>query len=324
MELTEGQAEQREDAVAADLGKIDRLTEGVSSWWQDHQHQMSQAAEEQTKKERDSWRKLDADEITDARARWAEACGKYSDLRDPYGSMATAARAEGAKFRHEQEELRQAEAREPDPAKREMLQLRRHVEASDYFAETSERLAGISKVIGGPRDGRGASESEEFYREEAAKYREIGQQEREKLTELRELVDGKNMDALHEGLKDLDRQARENPWARRMDRPAEVPEREQSFGVPVDLPADAPNRDKPQNDQRAAQTYDPETARQNPYDRVAREDAERGDARRETTEPELSDAQRERLMQHGLASNNSERDIEQRSQEQQRSSGMGR
>jgi hypothetical protein len=268
MELTPGQAERRDTEIAEGLGRIDQTTEAVAAWWI-----------------------IDPDEVADARARWAEACGKYSDLRDPYGSMATAARAEGAKFRHEQEELRQAEARESDPAKREMLQIRRHIEASSYMELTSERLAGISKVIGGPRDGRGASESEEFYREEAAKYREIGKAERQKLSELRELMDTKNTEKLHEGMKDLNRQARENPWSPRMNQTRDVPQKEQSFGVPVDLTSDAPNRDRPQNDQRSGLNHDPwsrnreeqqpedrpqHAARDNPYERAARDDSVHG------------------------------------------------
>ncbi len=162
MEVTPGQSQQRDDLVADNIGKMDRLTEDVSEWWMDHQRRMQDAADKE-KAGKDDWRKAREDDVADADARWAQACGRYSDMRDPYGSLATAARAEGAAFRKEQEDRRQAEARESDPVKRQELQLKRHVEAADYFAITSERLAGISRVISGHR----GSESEEHYRDEA-------------------------------------------------------------------------------------------------------------------------------------------------------------
>lgn len=324
MELTPGQSERRENEVSAGLSHIDRDTQKVSDWWQEHARQMATAQEDKKLKDRDAWRNPADEEITDARARWSQACDVYGNMRDPGSLMASAARAEGAQFRKEQEELRQAEARESDPAKREIIQIHRHVEASDYMALTSERLAGISKFL----SGHSGSESEEYYKAEAGKYREIAAAEREKLSELRELMDKQNLDKLHEGLKEMDSQERADPFLRRMNRPSPVPEKEQSFGVPQDLPDNAPNRDRPQNDQREPPAYEP--ARENPYEPAARRDQERWDAGKEKTdaqkerpEPELSDAQKERLAMLGQRWNAEEREISAQ-QDRGRGGGMSR
>lgn len=256
MELTEGQAQRREDEVATELGKMDRVTEDVSQWWQNHRREMEDAATEKRQKERDGWRQTRELEVADPMARWAEACGKYSDMRDPYGSLATAARAEGSIFRKQQEDLRQEEARESDPTKREMLKLQRHVEAAEYMSVTSERLAGISHVISG---GRG-NETEAYYVAEAIKYQDIADAERKQLTELRSLADDKAYEKLHEEVARLERGSSESSFNQRMNvRPAQQEEtREQFFGVAQALPENAPNRDRPQGDQYQRPDHDPE------------------------------------------------------------------
>jgi len=305
---------------------MDQVTEDVSQWWQNHRREMVDAEQEKQRKERDGWRETREEDIADPMARWAEACGKYSDLRDPYGSLATAARAEGAIFRKQQEEYRQAEARESDPTKRQLLQLRRHVEASEYMAVTSERLAGISGVISGERGSAG----EQWYLAEAIKYREIAENERGELSKLRKLEDDKAFDQLHAEIARLEQQNRDDPFGRRMTaRPKqeESEQKEQLFGVPIDLPANAPNRDRPQDGQytrpdhepaagrwrdvqdgeifdpgrqfqmdpnRGRQVYEPaqqpaHSAPENPFDAVAQRDQERRDAGEEMT-----DAKRER------------------------------
>ena len=358
MELTPGQAERRDKELAAGMEHIDRDTEKVAEWWMAHQRHMADIASQQRQKERDSWRRPEEDEIADANVRWSKACNIHGNMRDPDSSMASAARAEGAMFREEQEELRKAKSRESDPAKREIIQLRRHVEASEYMASTSERLAGISKFI----SGRPGSESEEYYKAEAGKYREIAAAEREKLSELRELMDKQTLDKLHEGLKEMDGQERADPFLRRMNRPTQVPEKEQFFGLAQDLPENAPNRDRPQNDQRASANHDPdwrdvgpdevfepgrqfrmdqttgtsqvnepnrpEPPRENLYEAAAGRDQDRRkageeltDAKKERPEPELSDAEKERMATLSQKWNAEEREIQ---QSQERSSGMSR
>jgi hypothetical protein len=331
MELTPGQSHRRDDDVTNKMEQIDKTTEAVSAWWMDHQRQMAANAEEQKKKERDVWRQPLGEEIADAKSRWAQACDVYGNMRDPDSSMAAAARAEGAQFRKEQETLRQAEARESDPAKRELLQLRRHIEASEYMALTSERMEGVSKFL----SGRPGSESEEYYKAEAGKYREIAAAEREKMSELRELMDGKNLDKLHEGLKDMEKQDRADPFLRRMNRVQPVPEKDQSFGVPQDLPTNAPNRDRPQNDQRPPPGQDhwrdvrPEEVfepgrkfrmdqttgasqvreskpRDNPYDAMASRDQERRDAGKEKTDTRKQPSARDIQLRDRLNRNKSQ------------------
>lgn len=312
MELSFGQSEQRKEAVAEGFTSAKKATQDINSeWWMNHQRQMDDADTNLREKEKEGWRKTE-DDIADPNARWAQACGRYSDMRDPFGSLATAARAEGSAFQKEQEDLRRAEARESDPQKREMLKLQRHVEAADYMAITSERLAGISRVI----SGRRGSESELYYNEEATKYREIATEERKLYRQLRENADEKIMGEVHDYL------------AGKRSQPAQrtgTDDREQSFSVPQDLPENAPNRDRPQNDQRSV-----EPARENLFDAAASRDQERHaageeitDAKKEQPAQEMSDADKEFLAELGMRANNQEKQIAQQ-QERSQESGRGR
>src|SRR6202044_1632494 len=131
---------------------------------------------------------------------------------DVYGSLATAARSEGSMFRERQEELRQKEATASTPEDRERWKLTRWVEAAGYMAFTSERLAGISRVISGHRDG----ESETYYKAEAEKYREFEKAERQQLGQLRGIIAHRDTEALHREVERLERDAREDPFNRRM------------------------------------------------------------------------------------------------------------
>ena len=280
MELTEGQAQRREDEVAAELGKMDRVTEDVSTWWQNHRRELSDADNERRQKEQDG-SAIREEEITDPMTRWAEACGKYSDMRDPYGSLATAARAEGSIFRKQQEDLRQAEARESDPVKREMLQLRRHIEASEYMSVTSERLAGISAEILHPEQRiRAPPSADSAPRPFACRHKGTA---RSLEIELDNVPENCATCSIKEGQRSisnkevarLQRQAREDPFGRRMNEQRAVNQKEpeledrgqQFFGVAQPLPENAPNRDRPQkeSEQYARPDHDPEKAGARPY-----------------------------------------------------------
>jgi MobA/MobL family len=294
MEQTDAQSQQREDVIARDYGKIDYATEAVANHWMDHVRQIRETEERDRQKEKDGRAVREDDGVQDEKARWAQACGRYSDMRDPYGSLATAARAEGAMFRERQEDLRQREAVATNPEDSQVLKLTRYAEASAYMAFTSERLAGISRVISGHRD----SESEVYYRAEAEKYREIEKSERQQLGKLRDVIDDRNIEALHQEIERLERQAREDPFGRRMAAQRQVETREESFGVAQTLPENAPNRDRPQKDQRPAANHEPfdaaawreqdaaeyasradilsgAAARENPFDAMARQEGER-------------------------------------------------
>lgn len=137
------------------------------------------AAEEakrtESKRREDDETRTASGQIESAKDRYADALADHYDIRDPYGSLAKAAMSEYGMFQRQQKELHKAIDAEQDPAKRELLQLRQQIEAVDYMAITSERMAGISAVIAGRQDASEAvrdRERAEHYRDEAGKLRE--------------------------------------------------------------------------------------------------------------------------------------------------------
>jgi hypothetical protein len=114
-------------------------------------------------KEAEQWAGMKAaqdDDIADARSRYAQAAGERYDIRRPYSSLSEVVGLEGAMFQREQEKLKREAAIEKDPDKRELIELRRQIEANDYMAITSDRLASMSRII------TGNSNSEESQRQE--------------------------------------------------------------------------------------------------------------------------------------------------------------
>lgn len=206
MELTEGQAQQRENMLHGDFTKAQAHIDLADEYLRDQQRIMADAAKQREERERDEWRKARDHDVADPHARWAKALGRTPGGADNFATMAAAARNEGADFRQRQEDYRQQEAKETDPQNRRVIELKRHVEASDYMAVTSERLVGISRVI----SGRRGSESELYYQDEATKYREIGQQEREKLRDLRDRMEQQAVDRFHDGIQSLEKEVRAN------------------------------------------------------------------------------------------------------------------
>ena len=94
--------------------------------------------------------------------------------------------------------------------------MKRHVEAAEFMAFTSERLIWIARI----NTGRKGSEGEEgVHQDMAHTYREIAQLEREHLTELRDAYDDKQRGLLLDQATRLERQAREDPWGQRYARP---------------------------------------------------------------------------------------------------------
>jgi hypothetical protein len=132
--------------------------------------------EEAQKKQPENKREADAQDgdISSAQARYAIALGENYSIRDPYGSLARAAMSEYAMFHRNQEKMRREMAEERDPEKRQAIDLRRNIEACDYMALTSERLAGITVAITGRKDAPQAVLDQERaadYRAQAAALR---------------------------------------------------------------------------------------------------------------------------------------------------------
>jgi len=104
--------------------------------------------------------------VRDAGDRYRVALGQHYDVMDPYRSLARSAMAEYGAFIRDREQLTQQIAKEQDPERRQALEIRKHIEANDYMAITSRRIASQSEVITGKRD----SEEAVRFRERAAEY----------------------------------------------------------------------------------------------------------------------------------------------------------
>jgi hypothetical protein len=210
---------------------------------------MGQEAEKKRQELEDAdYRKRRDLDIEDPVLRWKQASERPMDGDNPFRMLAAAARSEGAMFNERQESLRKEEAglASTNPDLAEITKMKRHVEAAEFMAFTSERLIWIARI----NTGRKGSEGEEKYQDMAHTYREIAQLEREHLTELRDAYDDKQRGLLLDQATRLERQAREDPWAQRYARPDREEPKEEFFGVAQPLPENAPNRDRPQNDQR--------------------------------------------------------------------------
>ena len=120
-----------------------------------------------------------AGDIADAHGRYAEALGRHYSIRDPYDSLARAAMAEYGTFHRQQEQLKGEIARETDPEKRKLLELRKEIEANEYMAITSQRLAGINRVVTGRNDSEQARRDEERAKAFAARASELRQERQE-------------------------------------------------------------------------------------------------------------------------------------------------
>lgn len=122
-------------------------------------------------------------EVADAGSRYAQALGQHYDISDPYHSLARAAMAEYGAFHREQDRLRREIAQEPNADKRQLLELRKEIEAADYMAITSARLAGIGRVVAGRDDTEQVQRDEARAQEFADRSRELRENYRELLAQ---------------------------------------------------------------------------------------------------------------------------------------------
>jgi hypothetical protein len=122
-------------------------------------------------------------EIHDAGDRYRMALGREYDVRDPYGSLSRAAMSEYGAFIRDREQLTQQIAREQDAEARRALELRKEIEANDYMAITSRRIAGQSEVITGRRDSEEAVRFREHADDYEAQSKELRQEYRDLATD---------------------------------------------------------------------------------------------------------------------------------------------
>ena len=120
-------------------------------------------------------------EIRSAHSRYGQALGQHYSVRDPYESLARSAMAEYGGFLRDRENLDRQIARTSDPNERQKLELRKEIEAAEYMALTSERIAGQSEIIVGKMNSPEAMRQRErakVFQEQAQalrkEYRELG------------------------------------------------------------------------------------------------------------------------------------------------------
>lgn len=119
-----------------------------------YREEMGRRAEE-AKREEERNREAQAEgraregEIRNPHSRYGQALAQHYDVKDPYGSLARSAMAEYGSFLRDRENLDKQIAKAEDPKERETLELRKRIEAADYMAITSERIAQQSYIIQG-------------------------------------------------------------------------------------------------------------------------------------------------------------------------------
>ena len=139
---SERQTEQARE-MAAQQERLDRYKEVMANYAERERQEM----ERRQREERDA--RAREREIRNAGYRYGEALGQHYSMRDPYESLARAAMAEYGMFIRERGRLEGQIAKTADPLERRRLELRRDIEAADYMALTSGRIANQSEIIVG-------------------------------------------------------------------------------------------------------------------------------------------------------------------------------
>ncbi len=145
--------------------------------FEDAQKRQAEEAQQEEERQRQVQKQGNGaeDEIRDADNRYRIALGQEYDVKAPYSSLARAAMTEYSAFIRDREQLTQQIAQEQDPEARQALEMRKEIEANDYMAITSRRIAGQSVVITGRHDS-----------EEAVRFRERGDEYEAQSKELRQ------------------------------------------------------------------------------------------------------------------------------------------
>lgn len=144
--------EQQARMEADRLTELQAQDERIQAWRREQDALAEDAKKKQKENEEAAALQAQTGDIASATTRYTIAVGKTYNIKDPYATLAEAAVAEGAAFKREQAELRGMAAKEQDAELRRMIDLRREIEANEYMALTSNRLAGISATISGRED----------------------------------------------------------------------------------------------------------------------------------------------------------------------------
>ena len=177
MEIDDATLDRQPHEQAAKLRSMRAAAERVQGWQKDQQQKAEEAKKQEERRRTEDTERRGREregQVADAGERYSKALGQHYDIKDPYGSLARAAMAEWSQFRKEQNDLKREAAAERDPAKRRLIEMRREIEACDYMAITSTRLAGMSEAIAGRRDHPSAvqdRERAEYYQQRATELR---------------------------------------------------------------------------------------------------------------------------------------------------------
>lgn len=177
---------------------------------------------EQEKKEREEdtrRRAAEGDDITDAKGRYLNAAADYYNILRPYSTLAMVVAVEGRDAKREHDQLTRQMEDERDPDKRNLIEMRRDIQYAEYMEITSERLAGMSRVVTGNRDSTQA----QLDTQQAREWHDYSDYLRDQRSNLQERGDGKQStnfygieisDAQAEKIAALQRDGEESDLAR--------------------------------------------------------------------------------------------------------------
>jgi hypothetical protein len=140
----QGEAYRQAEQAHKDQQQKDHSTQRLLD---DAKRQAEESERDKGQRQKQEQARREAGEPADARGRYAQALGENFRINDPFGSLAKAAMSEYQVFNKQQQGLKADAAKEQDPEKKRMIEMRREIEAHDYMAITHERLAGISRAI---------------------------------------------------------------------------------------------------------------------------------------------------------------------------------
>ncbi len=192
--------------------------------------------EDERKRQAREQGKIAEGEIRDADDRYRVALGQHYDVMDPYNSLARAAMAEYGEFIRDRERLTQQIAKEQDQEARQALELRKEIEANDYMAVTSHRIAGQSEVITGRHDSEEAIRFRERASDYEAQSKELRQEYRDLATE--RAARAANPEERHEPEAQVPNSQSPQPTENSTTKEAETRDQEQTTGEITDSKAD--------------------------------------------------------------------------------------
>jgi hypothetical protein len=178
----ERQADELAKLEAARLEQMRDQQERAAAYLAERERQADQARRAEAERTQTEAARTRADSgrgregaIRNAGDRYMQALGTHYDVANPYGSLARAAMAEAGAFSRDQEDLRQQAAAEDDPGKRELLDLRREIEAKEHFAQAGNRVSRLNAAL----TGQPEQHWREFAAEQAAQAEQLREQYRD-------------------------------------------------------------------------------------------------------------------------------------------------